>query len=282
MCTLIAPKHCASELVISFDCHIEQIPVELILKILKYLDVNEMNNFKSTCRKFREITFLLPLNSAYKVFDGVLRFGPVDDNFKTLLNSKSYSLDFLSKIFMELIEDENLDLEKIRLFLTDERVIIKEMDNFGDIVRKVIKNHHFDAANLLLSYSDANFNFSNLIIDDIRIGISNLSLVTFLLKYPMISSTDNKNKIILFSSKYGRTDIIELLLTDNTIDPSYNENYAFKTAIETGQLEVVRLLLNDLRVCLSLDFAEAIFLAEEGLNEYKDIADLLRSHLELN
>jgi ankyrin repeat protein len=61
---------------------------------------------------------------------------------------------------------------------------------------------------------------------------------------------DIKNTTILFqeSIRQGRVEVVRLLLSENRVDPSYDDDDAIQSASDNGHIEVVRLLLSDNRV----------------------------------
>ncbi len=56
------------------------------------------------------------------------------------------------------------------------------------------------------------------------------------------------SRIIGNTAGFGNTEIVELLLADNRVDPSVENNLAIRYASESGHTEVVKLLLDDPRV----------------------------------
>jgi ankyrin repeat protein len=50
------------------------------------------------------------------------------------------------------------------------------------------------------------------------------------------------------ASENGHLEIVQLLLADDRVDPSANDNYPIRIALENGHLQIVQLLLADRRV----------------------------------
>jgi ankyrin repeat protein len=75
---------------------------------------------------------------------------------------------------------------------------------------------------------------------------------------------------IQIASYYGCTEVVQLLLSDNRVDPSAHENYAIRKASEKGHVEVVRLLLSDNRIDPSAQNNDAIKRAVA--NEHFEVA----------
>ena len=46
------------------------------------------------------------------------------------------------------------------------------------------------------------------------------------------------------ASENCRVDVVKLLLSDPRVDPSANDNYALRLAIQNGHKDVVKLLLH--------------------------------------
>jgi hypothetical protein len=63
---------------------------------------------------------------------------------------------------------------------------------------------------------------------------------------------------IRFASAAGQLEVVKLLLTDKRVDPSAERQYAIRWASEKGHLEMVKLLLADKRVDPSADYQYAI------------------------
>jgi ankyrin repeat protein len=83
------------------------------------------------------------------------------------------------------------------------------------------------------------------------------------------------NTAIQIASYFGRTEVVQLLLNDNRIDPSAYNNNAIQKASSKGHVEVVRLLLSDNRVDPSADDNTAIRWASK--NGYVEVVQLLLS-----
>ena len=56
------------------------------------------------------------------------------------------------------------------------------------------------------------------------------------------------NKVFHLSCVINTNNIVKLLLTDERVDPSANNNYAIKHALLNSHTEIVRLLSEDRRV----------------------------------
>lgn len=55
------------------------------------------------------------------------------------------------------------------------------------------------------------------------------------------------NIALQLASKFGRTDVVRMMLRDRRTDPSHCNNYAISLAAEEGHADIVRLLLQDHR-----------------------------------
>ena len=59
---------------------------------------------------------------------------------------------------------------------------------------------------------------------------------------------NNINDLFIQLSRYGYDKIVKLLLKHKQVDPSYNNNYAIRSASVNGYYKIVKLLLKDKRV----------------------------------
>jgi len=73
---------------------------------------------------------------------------------------------------------------------------------------------------------------------------NNLDIVKILLIHDRLTTKDNN---LLKISCY-HYEIIQLLLKDGRLDPSYQNNDLIKKASKKGYVEIVKLLLNDSRI----------------------------------
>jgi ankyrin repeat protein len=104
--------------------------------------------------------------------------------------------------------------------------------------------------NLCLTYE-----FGNATEDDLWKAVSrtdNVELVKKILKSG-VNPAARDNYAIKWAAYYGRTEIVELLLSDSRVNPSARDNWAIKFAALEGHTEVVELLLGDERVDPSAD-----------------------------
>ena len=74
----------------------------------------------------------------------------------------------------------------------------------------------------------------------IACGDGDITRVSTLL--PLVDPSDYDNWAIRVASHNGQLDIVRLLLEDSRVDPSVLQNLAIQLASENGHTEVVRLL----------------------------------------
>ena len=86
----------------------------------------------------------------------------------------------------------------------------------------------------------------------------NLEFVNLLLKDERVDPSADNNYAIKEASYWGYVEIVKLLLKDKRVDPSAEDNYAIRVASKEGHAEVVKLLLQDKRVNPSADYNDAI------------------------
>jgi ankyrin repeat protein len=91
-----------------------------------------------------------------------------------------------------------------------------------------------------------------------------------ILKFGVVKPNDD---VFFWAVRNGFTEIVKLLLEDDSIDPAMMDNDSIAEACCKGHLEIVKLLLNDLRVDPSANDQLAIrFAASEG---HFEIVELL-------
>ncbi|KAJ3132833.1 hypothetical protein HK100_004928 [Physocladia obscura] len=100
--------------------------------------------------------------------------------------------------------------------------------------------------------------------------ISAVDLGSFLMKFGPTEMGDAD--LIGIASKYGRDELVAILLADPSVDPASERNYAIKWAAREGHANAVRLLLADDRVNPSADLNYAIkWASREGHTEVVEI-----------
>ena len=104
---------------------------------------------------------------------------------------------------------------------------------------------------------------------------NNVNKVKLLLRDQRVDPSDNENEAIIEASMYGHWKVVKLLLQDTRVDPSDSQNNAIIEASRNGHLEVVKLLLHDSRVAPSDQDNEAIIEASE--NGHWDVVKLLNN-----
>lgn len=92
---------------------------------------------------------------------------------------------------------------------------------------------------------------------------------------PLEFDKNGIHNLLSFSSENGYLEIVKLLLEDEQVDPSDDNNYALKLACESGHLEIVRLLLEDKRVDPSDSYYSYDSLAIASEKGHLDIVELL-------
>jgi hypothetical protein len=83
-------------------------------------------------------------------------------------------------------------------------------------------------------------------------------LIELLLTDPRVDPSYEENSAIKRASAHGEWQLVQVLLSDSRVDPSTEDNYPIRRASENGKLEVVELLLSDPRVDPSACENEAI------------------------
>jgi hypothetical protein len=75
-----------------------------------------------------------------------------------------------------------------------------------------------------------------------------VEVVNLLLNDPRVDPSFYNNDAIRWASENGQVQVVTLLLKDPRVDPSAYNNHAIRRASENGHVELVKLLLNDPRV----------------------------------
>jgi ankyrin repeat protein len=89
--------------------------------------------------------------------------------------------------------------------------------------------------------------------------------VKLLLLDDRVDPSAQNNEALLWASQEGYLEIVKILLSDDRVDPSAEDNGALCFAAERGQLEIVKILLSDDRVDPSAEDNGALcFAAERG------------------
>jgi len=89
---------------------------------------------------------------------------------------------------------------------------------------------------------DINDIFEDAVLDE------NIEKIQALLRDPQVDPSFDNNWSIKRAVEAGNVDIVRLLLSNPRVDPSDENNYAIITAAENGHIEIVKLLLNNPRV----------------------------------
>ena len=123
-------------------------------------------------------------------------------------------------------------------------------------------------------------------VDPISSAIENgwTDLILDLLKEGYANPAANDNRSIRYACRNGTSweeagnvmlDVVRLLLTDERVDPTAQNDYAIRKASEDGLLDVVRLLLEDGRANPAAENNAAVRIAQE--RGHNDIVELLAS-----
>lgn len=97
-----------------------------------------------------------------------------------------------------------------------------------------------------------------LFIEAVKDG--NIEVVKFLLEKIDVT---NYNHAVVLAIKKGYTEIVKLLIVNDKVDPSFNNNEFIIEASAKGDIEIVRMLLADKRVDPSANNNKAIRSASE-------------------
>ena len=91
--------------------------------------------------------------------------------------------------------------------------------------------------------------FRKLIFKDGRIEIvEHFEIVKMIISNESVDPSAEDNFALVWASEKGYYEIVKLLISDERDDPSSDDNYAIVYASENGHYEIAKLLLSDKRV----------------------------------
>lgn len=124
-------------------------------------------------------------------------------------------------------------------------------------IENAIKNRHFDIVKLMIINPQTDLSNDYHYIFNMIVDYNQIQLVEMLLD-DGLNIRDNES--IINACYYGFTEILNLLLLK--IDPTFDDNYLIKTAVKNNKIEVVEILLTD----CSVDPSKALEIAcKKGL-----------------
>jgi len=123
------------------------------------------------------------------------------------------------------------------------------------------EGHKTELATMLERASDSRLlrnklNYQQALFDASANG--RLEVVRLLLEQENVDASANNNFLIRWASANGRLEVVRLLLEQGNVDASANNNFLIRWASANGRLEVVRLLLEQGNVDASADDNYAI------------------------
>ena len=208
--------------------------------------------------------------------------GAMDAKFNRKANA-SKNARLISSTFMELVEglfaETNALIEQFLVAVDAQLEWLESPERLGSPERP-----EWSALSFLNMSTKANLAIKTLErIPTIRdrdltktiseaIETGDLGLVNILL-WIGVDPSARFNLAIRLASANGQIDVVRLLLQDERVDPSAEFNYAIRFASANGQIDVVRLLLQDERVDPSAENNYAIGIA--SANGHADIVRLL-------
>lgn len=86
----------------------------------------------------------------------------------------------------------------------------------------------------------------------------------------------NKTAMFCYACELNHVEVVKILINDPEVSLSVEDNYAIKRAAENGHVEVCRLLLDDHRVDPSASNNYAIYMAR--VNDHTEIVELIKAH----
>jgi ankyrin repeat protein len=142
-------------------------------------------------------------------------------------------------------------------YLLKEYLVINQIYIYKLIVYASTYNH-INVIDYIIQYDDRR---GYLFLDSVK--NNNINLMRILMKNQLIDVTENDNNVIRYASTNGHLAAVKELLKDSRIDPSTRSNEAIVNASMNGHLEIVKELLKDPRVNPSDMSHEAIYISSE-------------------
>ena len=129
---------------------------------------------------------------------------------------------------------ENNQINMVMLLLSDPRVV---PDDF--IFRWAIDKGHSNVVSKILESLSPEINAA--LVTSLYKGYT--EIVKLLLADERVDPTWNDNKAIRVASKKGYTEIVKRLLSDSRVNPEAFDNEAIKSAYKNNHIEVIKLLI---------------------------------------
>jgi hypothetical protein len=189
----------------------------------------------------------------HKNFDASYKSQNIIDAAAMILNSQSiyllldnitYLSTNLNAVIYRTIHDQRFDLFKTLMDTSNSNV------NYDTILKISLESFNF----LVISYlrDNKHLQFDCDIKEAMCIAVQNgyCDAIKLILNIENASIyLGDKNQVVLqMAIQYEQPLIIKLLLEENLVDPSYNNNFAIKLAIKYHQLDIIEIFLKDNRV----------------------------------
>ena len=127
---------------------------------------------------------------------------------------------------------------------------------------------------------DKTTNTLNTIFKELIEANIHLEVVKLLLANDKVDPSADNNRAIRFTSQNGHLEIVKLLLANDKVDPSADNNYAIRLASLNGHSEIVKLLLANDKVDPSADNNYAIAWASR--NGHLEVVKLLIPRVDMS
>jgi ankyrin repeat protein len=161
---------------------------------------------------------------------------------KLILQDKQIKPNVLNQILCDSCKNNNVDIVKI--LLADPRIDPTFRNNYS--INHAIASGNTKLVKILMSDKRVNlFNTDNLIK---AYDKGMYKIVMLLLDNDQVDPSYDNNFMILNACKCGQYDIVKKILLDSRVDSSVNNNFAIVKASLYGYYKIVKLLLADNRV----------------------------------
>lgn len=111
-------------------------------------------------------------------------------------------------------------------------------------LQKFIEDDDIENVISLLNEKELNIDLSW----SVEFAFDNIEIVKLLLEDERVDPSYDDDFLIKTASDLGLDDVVILFLKDNRINPAAGKNYPLRVAIQKNHIEIVKLLLNDKRV----------------------------------
>ena len=101
---------------------------------------------------------------------------------------------------------------------------------------------------LIIDTSEASKTILNTVFRNLIMSNGHLEIIKLLMQDERVDPSSDDNWAITYASQNGHLEIVKILMQDKRVDPSANNNWPITYASQNGRLEIVKILMQDKRV----------------------------------